>query len=97
MSLQVIRREEHKNFSRIVEFQITSRQLPSLDRIMALAGIDRRTDSPWGWDVDTHEGVCIVAQPWMYRGRIDHALRMFSEKWHPGFRTADQLKQGALP
>lgn len=95
MTLQVIRREDHKNRSRLVEFKISSRQVPSLNTIMSLAGIEPRTGgSPWGWDWDSTVGTCTVVQPWMFRGRVDHALRMFSEKWHPGFRTGLEIKEG---
>ena len=94
MTLQVLRDESQKNRSRLVEFVIFSKQVQSLNRIMALAGIDkRRPGSPWGWDWDAETFTCVVVQPWMYRGRIDHALRMFSEKWHPTFRTALEMKE----
>jgi len=96
MTLQVLRDDWHKNRSRLVEFEISSKQVQSLNRIMALAGIDKRNSwSPWGWDWDPMVCTCTIVQPWMYRGRIDHALRMFAEKWHPTFRTALQIKQGA--
>lgn len=96
MSLQVIRDDGHKNRSRLVEFEISSKQVQSLNRIMSLAGIDKRTPgSQWGWDWDADMATCTVVQPWMYRGRIDHALRMFADKWHPTFRTALQMKQEA--
>lgn len=96
MSLQVLRDDGHKNRSRLVEFEISSKQVQSLNRIMSLAGIDKRTPgSPWGWDWDADMATCTVVQPWMYRGRIDHALRMFADKWHPTFRTALQMKQEA--
>ena len=96
MTLQVIRDDGQKNRSRLVEFEISSKQVQSLNRIMSLAGIDKRNSwSPWGWDWDSEKATCTVVQPWMYRGRIDHALRMFADKWHPTFRTALQIKQGA--
>ncbi len=40
MTLQVLRDDGHKNRSRLVEFVIYSKQVQSLNRIMALAGID---------------------------------------------------------
>ena len=96
MTLQVLRDEPHKNRSRLVEFEISSKQVQSLNTIMTLAGIDKRNSwSPWGWDWDPMVSTCTIVQPWMYRGRIDHALRMFADKWHPTFRTALQIKQGA--
>jgi hypothetical protein len=96
MTLQVLRDEKHKNRSRLVEFAITGRQVQSLNTIMSLAGIDKRDSwSPWGWDWDPMVCTCTIVQPWMYRGRIDHALRMFADKWHPTFRTALQIKQEA--
>lgn len=96
MTLQVLRDDGHKNRSRLVEFEISSKQVQSLNRIMSLAGIDKRNSwSPWGWDWDSDSATCTVVQPWMYRGRIDHALRMFADKWHPTFRTALQMKQEA--
>ena len=94
MSLQVIRRDEFKGKSVTVEFVIQMKQVQSLNTIMSLAGIMPRCNSPIGWDWDSHTGTCTVTQPWMYRGRIDNALRMFSEKWHPGFRTAAEIKRG---
>ena len=96
MTLQVLRDEPHKNRSRLVEFEISSKQVQSLNTIMTLAGIDKRDSwSPWGWDWDPMVCTCTIVQPWMYRGRIDHALRMFADKWHPTFRTALQMKQEA--
>ena len=96
MTLQVLRDDGHKNRSRLVEFVISGKQVQSLNRIMSLAGIDKRNSwSPWGWDWDAEKATCTVVQPWMYRGRIDHALRMFADKWHPTFQTALQMKQEA--
>ena len=96
MTLQVLRDDGHKNRSRLVEFVIYSKQVQSLNRIMALAGIDKRTPgSPWGWDWDSEAFTCTVVQPWMYRGKIDHALRMLRDRWHPSFKTGLQIKQEA--
>lgn len=93
-SLQVVRDDCHKNRSRLVEFSISSRQVRSLETIMSLSGIDKRSAaSHWGWDWDCDVGTCTVMQPWMYRGRIDNALRMVRDRWYPRFRTALELKQ----
>jgi len=70
MTLQVLRDDWHKNRSRLVEFEISLKQVQSLNRIMSLAGIDKRNSwSPWGWDWDSEKATCTVVQPWMYRGR----------------------------
>lgn len=92
--LQVIQRTEHKNRSLAVEFVISSKQVQGLNIIMALAGIDKRSPgSHWGWDWDPVESTCFIIVPWMYRGKIDRALKMVADRWYPSFKTGLQIKQ----
>jgi len=93
MTLQVLTDRVTPGRDRVIEFSISSRQIQSLSRIMALAGIaPRGPESAAGWEWDSQTGTVLVVQPMRYQGRIDLVLRMVRDKWHPGFRTADQLQ-----
>lgn len=93
--VQVLERSEIKGQSVSVVIAVPSKEYNSTITILTLAGIGEKPGGEGsGWTMG--DGEVLITQPWVYRGRIDHVIRMLHEKWHPGFRSAFDLKVGVI-
>lgn len=93
MNIQVIERREVQGESLSVIVTVPSRKVRSIMTIMALAGIPEKPMGRGpGWILG--DGQLLISQPWRYRGKIERAVRMLEQKWHPGFRTGLEMKEG---